>query len=111
MITLSILGQLDLLAVAHSGAPALAGDIVDPFVFRLSIFFLAVFVGYYVVWSVTPALHTPLMSVTNAISSVIVVGALLAVGVALVADDAGRKQRSDHDDRGDRVGYRHQRCV
>ena len=55
---------------------------VDPFVFRLSIFVLAVFVGYYVVWSVTPALHTPLMSVTNAISSVIVVGALLAVGVA-----------------------------
>jgi H+-translocating NAD(P) transhydrogenase subunit alpha len=62
---------------------------VDPFVFRLSIFVLAVFVGYYVVWSVTPALHTPLMSVTNAISSVIVVGALLAVGVALVADDNG----------------------
>jgi len=49
--------------------------VVDPFVFRLSIFVLAVFVGYYVVWSVTPALHTPLMSVTNAISSVIVVGA------------------------------------
>ena len=62
---------------------------VDPFVFRLSIFVLAVFVGYYVVWSVTPALHTPLMSVTNAISSVIVVGALLAVGVALVANDSG----------------------
>ena len=58
---------------------------VDPFVFRLSIFVLAVFVGYFVVWSVTPALHTPLMSVTNAISSVIVVGALLAVGVALIA--------------------------
>ena len=57
--------------------------------FRLSIFVLAVFVGYYVVWSVTPALHTPLMSVTNAISSVIVVGALLAVGVALIADDNG----------------------
>jgi NAD(P) transhydrogenase subunit alpha len=62
---------------------------VDPFVFRLSIFVLAVFVGYYVVWSVTPALHTPLMSVTNAISSVIVVGALLAVGVALAANDQG----------------------
>ena len=62
---------------------------VDPFVFRLSIFVLAVFVGYYVVWSVTPALHTPLMSVTNAISSVIVVGALLAVGVALAGDDNG----------------------
>ena len=53
----------------------------DPFVFRLAIFALAIFVGYYVVWSVTPALHTPLMSVTNAVSSVIVVGALLAVGV------------------------------
>ena len=51
---------------------------------------LAVFVGYYVVWSVTPALHTPLMSVTNAISSVIVVGALLAVGVELVTSDSGR---------------------
>jgi NAD(P) transhydrogenase subunit alpha len=62
---------------------------VDPFVFRLSIFVLAVFVGYYVVWSVTPALHTPLMSVTNAISSVIVVGALLAVGVGLIANDTG----------------------
>ena len=87
MVMLSILGQIDLAAVAH-GAPA-ANDAVNPFVFRLSIFVLAVFVGYYVVWSVTPALHTPLMSVTNAISSVIVVGALLAVGVALVADDAG----------------------
>ena len=54
---------------------------IDPFVFRISIFVLAIFVGYYVVWSVTPALHTPLMSVTNAISSVIVVGALLAVAV------------------------------
>jgi H+-translocating NAD(P) transhydrogenase subunit alpha len=62
---------------------------VDPFVFQFSIFVLAVFVGYYVVWSVTPALHTPLMSVTNAISSVIVVGALLAVGVPLAADDSG----------------------
>jgi NAD(P) transhydrogenase subunit alpha len=90
MVTLSILGQLDIIAVATSGAPAAASDTVDPFVFRLSIFVLAVFVGYYVVWSVTPALHTPLMSVTNAISSVIVVGALLAVGVALVADDTGR---------------------
>jgi proton-translocating NAD(P)+ transhydrogenase subunit alpha len=88
MITLSILGQLDIIAVA-TGAPAAASDIVDPFVFRLSIFVLAVFVGYYVVWSVTPALHTPLMSVTNAISSVIVVGALLAVGVALVSNDSG----------------------
>ncbi len=55
---------------------------VDPFVFRLTIFVLAIFVGYYVVWSVTPALHTPLMAVTNAISSVIIVGALIAVGPA-----------------------------
>ena len=62
---------------------------VDPFVFRLSIFVLAVFVGYYVVWSVTPALHTPLMSVTNAISSVIVVGALLSIGVPLAGDAGG----------------------
>ncbi len=54
---------------------------VEPGLFLLSIFILAIFVGYYVVWSVTPALHTPLMSVTNAISSVIVVGALIAVGV------------------------------
>ena len=58
---------------------------VDPFVPLLGIFVLAVFVGYYVVWNVTPALHTPLMSVTNAISSVIVVGALLAVGAGAVA--------------------------
>jgi NAD(P) transhydrogenase subunit alpha len=52
---------------------------VDPFIYLFAIFMLAIFVGYYVVWNVTPALHTPLMSVTNAISSVIVVGALLAV--------------------------------
>ncbi len=59
-------------------------QIIDPFFFRMAIFVLAIFVGYFVVWSVTPALHTPLMSVTNAISSVIVVGALLAVGVNMV---------------------------
>ena len=53
---------------------------VDPFIFRLTIFVLAIFVGYFVVWSVTPALHTPLMAVTNAISSVIIVGALIAAG-------------------------------
>ncbi|MCG8494259.1 MAG: NAD(P) transhydrogenase subunit alpha [Sneathiellales bacterium] len=57
-------------------------DMVDPTVFRLAIFVLAIFVGYYVVWSVTPALHTPLMAVTNAISSVIIVGALIAAGPA-----------------------------
>ena len=55
---------------------------IDPFVFRFAIFILSIFVGYYVVWSVTPALHTPLMSVTNAISSVIIVGALVAVAVS-----------------------------
>ena len=55
---------------------------VSPFVSQLSLFVLAIFVGYYVVWSVTPALHTPLMSVTNAISSVIIVGALVAAGPA-----------------------------
>ena len=60
--------------------------VIDPFVFRLSIFVLAIFVGYFVVWGVTPALHTPLMSVTNAISSVIVVGALIAVSVAALTD-------------------------
>jgi len=89
MVTLSVLAQLDILAAARGDAGQAVSDVVDPFVFRLSIFVLAVFVGYYVVWSVTPALHTPLMSVTNAISSVIVVGALLAVGVALVVDDSG----------------------
>jgi H+-translocating NAD(P) transhydrogenase subunit alpha len=89
MVTLSVLAQLDIIATASGGAMHAVSDTVDPFVFRLSIFVLAVFVGYYVVWSVTPALHTPLMSVTNAISSVIVVGALLAVGVALVANDSG----------------------
>ena len=68
-------------ALANAASAATHGA-VDPTVFRLAIFVLAIFVGYYVVWSVTPALHTPLMSVTNAISSVIVVGALLAVGVS-----------------------------
>jgi H+-translocating NAD(P) transhydrogenase subunit alpha len=79
--------------VAHTVgtvAHAASGGAIDPFIFRLAIFVLAVFVGYYVVWSVTPALHTPLMSVTNAISSVIVVGALLSVGVDLsTAGDDG----------------------
>jgi len=67
---------------AGEAAHALSGGAIDPFVFRFAIFVLAIFVGYYVVWSVTPALHTPLMAVTNAISSVIVVGALLAVGIS-----------------------------
>ena len=64
-------------------ASAGIGGEVDPLVYRFMVFVIAIFVGYYVVWSVTPSLHTPLMSVTNAISSVIVVGALLSVGVAL----------------------------
>lgn len=57
-----------------------AAGTVDPFVFAFTVFVLAVFIGYHVVWNVTPALHTPLMSVTNAISSIIVVGAILAAG-------------------------------
>jgi H+-translocating NAD(P) transhydrogenase subunit alpha len=63
-------------AAAHAGTP---------FVFELTVFVLAVFVGYYVVWRVTPALHSPLMSVTNAVSSVIIVGALIAAGPAGVS--------------------------
>ena len=58
---------------------------IDPLVWELSIFVLAIFVGYYVVWSVTPALHTPLMAITNAISSVIIVGALIAAGPETVS--------------------------
>ena len=54
-------------------------ELVDPNIFRLTIFVLSIFIGYYVVWSVTPALHTPLMAVTNAISSVIIVGGLFAL--------------------------------
>ncbi|WP_158768002.1 proton-translocating transhydrogenase family protein [Terricaulis silvestris] len=61
-------------------------SMVDPFVFYLAIFVLAIFVGYYVVWSVTPALHTPLMAVTNAISSVIIVGALIAAAASAAGD-------------------------
>ena len=76
-------------ATLGAAAHAATGGAVDPTVFRLAIFVLAIFVGYYVVWSVTPALHTPLMSVTNAISSVIVVGALLAVGVPLTVEGTG----------------------
>ena len=66
-------------------ALAAGGGEVSPLVYQLMVFVIAIFVGYFVVWGVTPALHTPLMSVTNAISSVIVVGALLAVGVPLIA--------------------------
>lgn len=78
----------DMAQAAADAAPAAAaaaghGGGIDPFLFQLSIFAMACFVGYYVVWSVTPALHTPLMSVTNAISSVIVVGGLIAVGAGV----------------------------
>jgi NAD(P) transhydrogenase subunit alpha len=83
------LGDDSLLDSAGAAVNVATGGLIDPFVFRLSIFVLAIFVGYYVVWSVTPALHTPLMSVTNAISSVIVVGALIAVGVPLVGEGTG----------------------
>ena len=58
---------------------------IDPFIFRLSIFVLSIFVGYYVVWSVTPSLHTPLMSVTNAISSVIIVGAIVSASSSVMS--------------------------
>lgn len=72
-----------------AATPAFAGGggEVDPWVYQIMVFVIAIFVGYYVVWSVTPALHTPLMSVTNAVSSVIVVGALLAVGISGVASE------------------------
>jgi len=78
-------GCVLLLGTSPAFAAEGVGGEVDPLIYRLAVFALAIFVGYYVVWSVTPALHTPLMSVTNAISSVIVVGALLAVGVPLIA--------------------------
>jgi NAD(P) transhydrogenase subunit alpha len=70
-------------------------EMIDPFVFRLSIFVLAIFVGYFVVWGVTPALHTPLMAVTNAISSVIVVGALVAVAVPVMTGSVAGTENYD----------------
>jgi NAD(P) transhydrogenase subunit alpha len=83
-ICLSLLWAVAMLTVAPQPAFAAEGE-VSPFIALFSVFVLAIFIGYFVVWSVTPALHTPLMSVTNAISSVIVVGALLAVGAGAVA--------------------------
>jgi H+-translocating NAD(P) transhydrogenase subunit alpha len=76
-MTLSNHAQTMALGVATTVAPE-----VNPFIFLLAIFLMACFVGYYVVWNVTPALHSPLMAVTNAISSVIIVGAMLATGLA-----------------------------
>ena len=67
---------------AYADAAGPVAEAVQPFVFLLAVFLMACFVGYYVVWNVTPALHSPLMGVTNAISSVIVVGAMLATGLA-----------------------------
>ena len=72
--------KLDELSQALALATHQAAHAGTPFVFQLTVFVLAVFVGYYVVWRVTPALHSPLMSVTNAVSSVIIVGALIAAG-------------------------------
>ena len=69
---------LTYLTIFSTGASGGSG--VDPLIFNITVFILAVFVGYFVVWSVTPALHTPLMSVTNAISGIIIVGALIAAG-------------------------------
>ena len=83
----SLKGVAQQITDAAAQSPIALPDGHMPFVSLLTIFALACFVGYYVVWSVTPALHTPLMSVTNAISSVIVVGALLAVGVSIAGDE------------------------
>lgn len=81
-----LLALTALLALPGAAFASEGGGLVSPSVYEFMVFVIAIFVGYYVVWSVTPALHTPLMSVTNAISSVIVVGALLAVGAHLAAD-------------------------
>ena len=83
-----LFAALSLFLLMGSSAFAAEGSLISPAVYEFMVFVIAVFVGYYVVWSVTPALHTPLMSVTNAISSVIVVGALLAVGVSLTSSDS-----------------------
>ena len=69
------------MAAAHAGPIIAVAPVVEPFIYLLAIFLMACFVGYYVVWNVTPALHSPLMAVTNAISSVIIVGAMLATGM------------------------------
>jgi len=82
--TESLLATLD--AMAHTGGPG-------QFIYLAAIFALACFVGYYVVWSVTPALHTPLMSVTNAVSSVVIVGALIAVGADVAQSPTGGLSR------------------
>ena len=93
MKRLAILAGAGVSLALTLAAPAFAAtgaEGVDPLIFRLAIFVLAIFVGYYVVWSVTPALHTPLMAVTNAISSVIIVGALIAA-----VSGSGQEMTSD----------------
>jgi NAD(P) transhydrogenase subunit alpha len=93
MKRLAILAGAGVSLALTLAAPAFAStgaEGVDPLIFRLAIFVLAIFVGYYVVWSVTPALHTPLMAVTNAISSVIIVGALIAA-----VSGSGQEMTSD----------------
>lgn len=85
MTLTELAAQADALASAARAIAAASpgiGEAVEPFVFLFTIFLMACFVGYHVVWNVTPALHSPLMGVTNAISSVIVVGAMLATGLA-----------------------------
>ncbi len=79
---LSMIDRINEISSVVAGGPS-------DFIYLLAIFILAIFVGYYVVWSVTPALHTPLMSVTNAISSVVIVGALIAVGANVADSGAG----------------------
>jgi len=88
---LAVLGLAALL-LASPALAATGAEQPDGLIFRLAIFVLSIFVGYYVVWSVTPALHTPLMAVTNAISSVIIVGALIAAGAGT---GAGQEMTSD----------------
>ena len=84
-----LFAQATVAVVPEAIVVPVAEQTVSPFVYRLAIFALACVVGFYVVWQVTPALHTPLMAVTNAISSVIVVGALLAVGASALSGWAG----------------------
>ncbi len=79
---ISLIDRINEISSLVAGGPS-------DFIYLLAIFILAIFVGYYVVWSVTPALHTPLMAVTNAISSVVIVGALIAVGANVVGSGAG----------------------
>ena len=86
LLALAMVSDAVWMGAAHAAEAGAEGG--HDFISQFSIFVLAVFVGYYVVWSVTPALHTPLMSVTNAISSVIVIGALIAVSITTMSDES-----------------------